>query len=152
MNKEITTYMREVASNLFKHWPVKVTVEMTEEDEVLKIDMDTDKNDIFLQPNHDPLLAAQHILRLAVKKQFPEEFIRVVLDIGGFHKKQENRLKKLTQEAVNKVLASNESLHLSPMSSFERRLIHMFVADNDKIISESSGSGPDRHVVIKPSS
>ncbi len=152
MNKEIVTYMEGIATDFFKSWPIESTVKIsTEEDSVLKIEIETDKNDIFTKPGHDPLLAVQHILRLAVRKQFPAEFVRVVVDIGGFHKEQQASLRKLAQDAIDKVLTNKELLHLSPMSSFERRVIHVVVAENGKVVSESAGAGADRHVVIKPS-
>lgn len=150
MNQQIIDYIQDVASGLFEKWPLTSTVKVREEDESIRIEIETDKNQIFIQPTPEPLLAVQHILRLAVKKQFPEEFVRVLVDIGGFHKQQHDELKQLSKKAISKALKNEESVSLHPMSSFERRLVHMYVAENDKVVSESAGSGKDRYVVIKP--
>ena len=150
MNQQIIDYIKDIASGLFEKWPITSKVEVREEDESIRIEIETDKNDIFTQPTPEPLLAVQHILRLSVKKQFPEEFVRVLVDIGGFHKQQQEELKQITKKAIKKALENEEAVDMHPMSSFERRLVHMHVAENDKVVSESAGSGRDRHVVIKP--
>lgn len=150
MNQQIINYIKDIASGLFEKWPITSKVEVREEDESIRVEIETDKNNIFTQPTPEPLLAVQHILRLSVRKQFPEELVRVLVDIGGFHKQQQKELKQLTQKAIKKVLDNNESIDMHPMSSFERRVVHMCVAENGKVISESAGSNRDRHVVIKP--
>ena len=150
MNQKIIKYIQGLADGLFKEWPITSQTEVAEEEGAVKVSIETDKNQIFTQPNPEPLLAAQHLLRLAVKQKFPQEFVRVVVDIGGFHLQQQEGLKQVTQAAIDKVLKDEEAFHLSPMSSFERRVVHMYAAENDKVVSESMGSDKDRHVVIKP--
>lgn len=150
MDQQIINYVKEIASGLFEKWPITSKVEVREDDGSIKIEIETDKNNIFTQPTPEPLLAVQHILRLSVRKQFPEEVVRVLVDIGGFHKQQQEDLRQVTQKAIEKALESEDSVDMQPMSSFERRLVHVYVAENDKVISESAGSDRDRHVVIKP--
>jgi spoIIIJ-associated protein len=47
-------------------------------------------------------------------------------------------------------LEENRVITLRPMSPYERRLVHMELAENEKIKTESTGEGEDRRVVIKP--
>jgi spoIIIJ-associated protein len=51
---------------------------------------------------------------------------------------------------AEKVVSTGKPVSLANMSSYERRICHMIVADMEGIMSESEGEGEERHVVIKP--
>lgn len=149
-NPEITSYLSEAIAGLFASWPLKAHVEISEDEGVVLVEVTTDKDEIFIQPSADPLLALQHLLRLMVRRRFPQEFVHVSLNIGGFRDKQKDALRRLVKDALQRLRDSGEPVTLSPMSSFERRLVHTLVADEADVVSESTGAGPSRRVVIKP--
>ena len=149
MEKEVDIWLRTTLGDFFKDWPLKPEVEIVEAEQSLDIKLATGKDFMFTQPNAGPLLALQHLLRLMFKKQFPDHTKKILVDIGNFRAKQLEALNKAIQEAVWQAKASGNAVHLSPMSSFERRLVHMQVAKEAELVSESLGTGPDRHVVIR---
>ncbi len=150
MSKEIIKYIEKVTADFFKEWPVKAKIEVSSEDEFITVNIKTDKDDIFLSPSIDPLLAIQHLIRLMVRKQFPDQVVRVAVDIGGLKQKRKEAVKKIAIEAVDKAVDSSSEVNLLPMSSFERRLVHTYVAEDGRATSESAGVGRDRYVAIKP--
>jgi spoIIIJ-associated protein len=150
MNQQITKYLKEIIQQWFEFWPIKVKeIKVNEDQDTIKISLQTDKDNLFIQPNAEPMLALQHLIRLGVKQKFPEGSPRILLSIGGYHQKQEQKLAELSQSTIKKVLTSKSPIHLPPMSSFERRLVHLYVSQSSEVISESSGVGENRHVVIK---
>ncbi|MEA1909981.1 MAG: R3H domain-containing nucleic acid-binding protein [Patescibacteria group bacterium] len=142
-------FVTKTLEEMFDPWPLKPEISITEEDERLFVNIKTGKDTDFHQFNGQPVVALQYLLRLITKKQFPEENIQIVLDVGDFREKQKDNIKSLVYESALRVKASGASLHLRPMSAFERRLVHTEVAETDGVESESMGVGRDRHVVIK---
>ena len=149
MEPEVRKFLEGAVKDFFAAWPLKPEVEMTEEEQVAIVQINTGKDFLFTQPNAQPLLALQHLLRMMLRKEFPDFSKKLLVDMGGFRQEQQTALEKVAKEAIWQAKASGNSVHLSPMSSFERRCIHMLVADEPNLMSESTGTGDSRHVVIK---
>ncbi len=79
-----------------------------------------------------------------------DEGVRVTVDVGGYKRRRHEKLVALTHKIMDRVRRENKAFSLSPMSAAERRLVHIEVADCDDLISDSTGSGKGRRVVIKP--
>lgn len=150
MNKEILEFIENATEDFFKDWPLSPKIKVSAEEEFITIDIKTGNDDIFLNPSIDPMLAMQHLIRLMVRKQFPDQVVRIAVDIGGLRKKRKDAVKKIAIEAIDKALDSSSEVNLLPMSSFERRLIHTYVAEDGRTTSESVDVGRDRYVMIKP--
>ncbi|MDD4937909.1 MAG: hypothetical protein PHX34_02715 [Candidatus Shapirobacteria bacterium] len=94
------------------------------------------------------LVSIQFVLSLMVRTQIDEN-VRVLLDINNYRNEQKDRLKGMVENLIEKVIKTGNSVSLANMSSYERRLCHMLVAENEQVMSESEGEGEERHVVIK---
>ncbi|MDO5743535.1 MAG: R3H domain-containing nucleic acid-binding protein [Micrococcaceae bacterium] len=90
--------------------------------------------------------ALQELTRLAVLTATGSRS-RLVLDITGYRHGRANDLKRIAEEAAAKVKAGADDVSLDPMSAYERKLVHDFVAGLG-MHSESSGEGPRRHIVV----
>jgi len=91
----------------------------------------------------------QRVLRLLVAKKDPEAPFFLV-DINGYREKREIFLKDLGREIAEQVAKSKKSVMLQPMSSYERRIIHLELVEKSDIVTESIGEGPERRIVIRP--
>lgn len=91
----------------------------------------------------------QRILRLLVSKQTPEPPL-FLLDINGYREKREAFLKELAREIAEQVNKTKKSVMFQPMSSYERRIIHLELAEKSDIVTESIGEEPERRVVVRP--
>jgi spoIIIJ-associated protein len=94
------------------------------------------------------LEALQELTRLAVYRETGERS-RLMLDISGFRARKREELVQLAEESVAQVKASGEPLSLTPMSPFERKVVHDAVAAAG-LTSESEGVEPRRRVVVLP--
>lgn len=90
--------------------------------------------------------ALQELTRLAVLTATGDR-TRLVLDINGHRAARHEELKQLAQTAVAKVRETDEEVHLDPMTAYERKIVHDFVAEVG-LVSESEGEGKRRHVVV----
>jgi spoIIIJ-associated protein len=94
------------------------------------------------------LEALQELTRLAVQSATGERS-RLMLDIAGHRAERRSALVEVARTAIARVKDSGESQSLSPMSAFERKVIHDEVLAAG-LVSESDGVEPRRFVVIHP--
>jgi spoIIIJ-associated protein len=94
-------------------------------------------------------LAALEFLANAVVNKGDAEPIRVVIDVGGYKRRRDERLRQTAQRAIARVRKAGHAVELEPMSAAERRIVHMVVADEPDVVSESTGEGRARRVVIQ---
>ncbi|HKI55599.1 MAG TPA: R3H domain-containing nucleic acid-binding protein [Trueperaceae bacterium] len=97
-------------------------------------------------------LAALEFITNAVINRDEEDRVRVSIDVGGYKRRRDERLRGEARKAAARVRKTGHPVEMDAMSAAERRVVHMALADDPDIISESSGEGKDRHVVVKPTS
>ncbi|MEK7175020.1 MAG: R3H domain-containing nucleic acid-binding protein [Patescibacteria group bacterium] len=98
------------------------------------------------------LRALQYILGLMVSKKTEGALtpFNFIFDINDYNKEKEDYLTALAKNTAHTVLETKKTIGLEPMSSFERRIIHLVVEKIEGVASESVGEGEERRVVIKP--
>jgi spoIIIJ-associated protein len=92
------------------------------------------------------LEALQELTRLAVHRRTGERS-RLMLDVGGFRERRRSELSKLGTEIGEDVKRTGEPKALSPMTPFERKVVHDAIAAMG-LRSESEGEEPNRYVVV----
>lgn len=127
--------------------PTEAFVEDAEEGQVL-VTLNIENPAGLIGFKGKTLAAFQLLLALMIKNKLGEP-LKVVVDINGYREAQKERLEKQIEEAIAKVTETGEDYHLSPMSPFERRMVHMLVEGHENMVTESEGEGELRHVVIK---
>ncbi|OZC79476.1 single-stranded DNA-binding protein [Rhodococcus sp. 06-462-5] len=91
--------------------------------------------------------ALQELTRLAVQQSTGERS-KLMLDVAGWRANRRTELGNLGAEAARRVLESGEREELTPMTPFERKIVHDAVAKIDGVASESTGVEPARRVVV----
>ena len=91
--------------------------------------------------------ALQELTRLAVQQSTGERS-KLMLDVAGWRAKRRSELGNLGAEAARRVLESGDREELTPMTPFERKIVHDAVAKIDGVASESTGVEPARRVVV----
>ena len=91
--------------------------------------------------------ALQELTRLAVQQSTGERS-KLMLDVAGWRANRRSELSTLGVEAARRVLESGDREELTPMTPFERKIVHDAVAKIDGVDSESTGVEPSRRVVV----
>ncbi|MEX2501693.1 MAG: R3H domain-containing nucleic acid-binding protein [Trueperaceae bacterium] len=99
--------------------------------------------------NGRTLAALEQIVNAVVNRP-GDETVRVNVDVGGYKRRRDDRLRQEAQRVADQVRKQGEPVELEPMSAGERRVIHMAVASDPDVVSESLGEGRDRRVVLMP--
>ncbi len=106
------------------------------------------ESDVLVGKTGDVLEALQELCRLAVMTETGHRS-RLMLDIAGHRDRRRGQLQALAAEAIAEVVRSGDSVRLSPMNPFERKIVHDVIAAGG-LVSESEGEEPNRRVVVMP--
>lgn len=117
--------------------------------EVINLDIKADEPQILIGQQGQTLFEIQRLLRNVLNKKLQKIFY-LNLDINDYKRKKVEYLKDLAKNLADQVSLSKEEKALSPMSSYERRIIHAELAQRTDVDTESRGEGFDRHIVIIP--
>lgn len=109
----------------------------------------TDEARLLIGARARNLAALEYLLRRLVEKQDPES-PGFFLDVNGYRLHHLEELKAEAKSMARKVRLYRTELMLKPMPAFERRIVHLALAEYPDITTESVGEGPARRVVIKP--
>ena len=78
-----------------------------------------------------------------------EDYAKVFIEINGYKKQKEEKLKKLANKMADNVIRFRKPIKLEPMSAYERLIIHTELALRSDVETESYGEEPRRRVVIR---
>jgi spoIIIJ-associated protein len=98
--------------------------------------------------NGEVLNALEHIATKILRLE-PEEHDQVSFDADHFKENRDRQLQELAAEAIERVQATGRPYPLPPMSSRERRILHLILSESG-LPTASSGEGPGRFVVLYP--
>lgn len=91
----------------------------------------------------------EHIVKKIVRQKHGTEY-KFTLDVNDYRVKRLDDLKQDVKTAAKEVRLYGKEVPLRSMSSFERRIVHLLLAEYPDIATESIGQEPNRMVVIKP--
>jgi spoIIIJ-associated protein len=95
------------------------------------------------------LSCLQYIVRLIVGHQ-TKVWLPIIIDVEGYKRRRYDALQALAWRMAEMVKTRREPFALEPMSAFDRRVIHLALADHPDVTTQSSGEGEARKVVILP--
>jgi spoIIIJ-associated protein len=105
--------------------------------------------ELLLLNRAELLLALEHISMEALRMP-PEDHSLISFDANDYRMMRVEELRMSALAAAEKVKRSRVPFHFNPMSSRERRIIHLALRDEKELRSESLGVGPARAVVVVP--
>jgi spoIIIJ-associated protein len=95
------------------------------------------------------LAALQYLVRMMINRR-TDKWSSIVIDVEGYKQRRSQALRSFALDMAERVKARKAPFTLEPMPPYERRIIHMALADNAHVFTESVGQGDDRKVVIRP--
>lgn len=92
--------------------------------------------------------AIQTVVSLILKGQ-TGEWYRIIVNVGDYREKQEDKLKDLAAQAADRAVETKEPQPIYNLNASQRRIVHMFLSDRKDIVTESEGVEPERYLVVK---
>ena len=118
------------------------------EDNTYKVDLVGDDLGYLIGRRGDTLDAIQHLCNYSVKRGV-EGHIRINVDAEEYREKREDSLRRYARKKAQQVLKNRRRTTLEPMNAYERHVIHATLQEMDNITTHSTGTEPNRRVVIE---
>ncbi len=96
----------------------------------------------------ETLDAIQHLANYAVNRSV-DGHVRINVDAESYREKREDSLRRYARKKAQQVLKNRRRTTLEPMNAYERHVIHASLQDMDNITTHSTGTEPNRRVVIE---
>ena len=135
-------------------------IEVREEDGIVSVNLRTEEPQILIGEGGQTLADIQHLLKIILKRKLVSlneaDLVSgpfyLNLDINNYKQKKCEYLKEMAAAAADEVALDKKEKILPVMLPYERRIVHLALADRSDIITESIGQEPERKIVIRPKS
>lgn len=142
--------IKKVATEFFTKTGFEARIEVLEpKDLTFPINIRTENPQILIGEGGQTLLEIQHLLKAILKKKIRENFY-IDLDINDYKKKKIKYLKDLARNLADEVALTKKEKILPAMPAYERRIIHLELAERGDVTTASIGQEPERKVIIRP--
>lgn len=128
---------------------INVSVKARKERGGVVFDMEADKDALLIGKHGKTINALQFLAQTLFNHRGRSKWT-ITLNVGDYRERRQRALLNLAQRSVREVVASGKPVYLDPMPSFERKILHKELADNEFVTTRSEGTDPRRFVVVVP--
>jgi spoIIIJ-associated protein len=147
MNSEHSTRVVEFATAVTTAMGLQLEAAVTETPDLLRVNLTGQGAEWLVRRRGETLNALQHIVATVFRDSVPEEQ-RIVVDCLGFRQDKDAELRKMAQFMAQKAITSGAPQEMGPLNPYERRIVHMAVAERGDATSESIGDAFMKTVII----
>jgi spoIIIJ-associated protein len=126
---------------------IRATVHVEQRSEGPRLNLDGDEAEILVRHRGEPLKALQHVVDMAFGRRLGEDQ-RVFVDALDYRKGKDVELRKMARLLAEKVKQSGIDQQIGPLNPYERRLVHLTVAEVPGVTTESVGDAFSKTVFI----
>ena len=113
------------------------------------VSFDGDDLDLLLARKGELLLALEQLALEALHIPHEDRY-RIIFDAREYRLMRIEELRMSAEAAADKVKHSGVAFHFNPMTSRERRILHLALRDDAEVDTTSEGVPPHRHTVVQP--
>jgi spoIIIJ-associated protein len=148
---DCASLVREMLEEIAHALGADCRVEVVDEGEAIKASLTGPDVAVLIGKHGKTIDSIQYLVGAAVASAGSDPPPRVTVDAGGYRDRREARLVQLAERTASQVARSGREVSLEPMSSTERKIVHMHLKDTVGIETHSEGDEPNRYVVVAPS-
>ena len=116
-------------------------------DDRVQVSVKSEDTGLLIGRDGQNLAAVQYLASRMITRTMGSQ-VRLQVDAGDYHVRQDSRLQELALSLAEKVKATGKVQTTRPLSAYQRRVIHLALQDDPDVQTRSSGDGPLKHVVI----
>ena len=122
-------------------------VEILSDEIPLDLDIKGDDLGILIGRRGQTLASLEYITKLMVVGRL-KAWVPLTIDVAGYKKRRRDSLQRLALYLAEQVKSRRRAITMEPMPADERRIVHLTLADNPDVTTQSMGEGENRKVVI----
>jgi spoIIIJ-associated protein len=158
VSQEITEKARQITQTLMDKMSVEARAEVEDSEHVMPseegeegegqvINIVGEDLGMLIGRRGQTLNTLQYLIRLMLAQK-EDEFYPIVIDVNNYRQRRYESLRTMAFHMAEQVKDKKMPFSLEPMPAFDRRIVHMILADHTEVTTQSIGFGEERKVVI----
>lgn len=145
--KEPYQEAQQFLNDIFQHAGFDLRATASESEGGCTLDIDGDDAALLRNEGGELLEALEHFVNQSFTPGLPQGE-RFICDVDNFRALREKELRAMARHAADRVLSSGVPFTFGPMSPNERRIIHLTLAGDENLLTESVGEGNMRRLMV----
>jgi len=147
MTNEITRPITEFLERVITALGINASFSTEETSDGPRLNVTGDEAELLVRHRGEPLKALQHVVDMSFGRTLPDEK-RVFVDALEYRKGKDIELRQMAKFLAEKARQSGLDQQLGPLNPYERRIVHMAVAEVPGVTTESVGDAFSKTVLI----
>ena len=147
MASSLTSQIVEFVQGVVNAMGITLAVTTEESPEGTRINLEGEDGGVLVRRGGEGLQALQHIVATTFRKQLGDDN-RIVIDCNGYRKDKDAELRQMAKFIAEKARSSGVAQEMGPLNPYERRIVHLAIAENPGVSSESIGDAFMKTVII----
>jgi spoIIIJ-associated protein len=143
----LTTQISGFVQDVVNAMGLTMSVNIEETPEGTRINLEGEDGGVFVRRGGEGLQALQHIVATTFRKQLGDDN-RIVIDCNGYRKDKDAELRQMAKFVAEKARSSGVPQEMGPLNPYERRIVHLAIAEDPTVTSESIGDAFMKTVII----
>jgi spoIIIJ-associated protein len=147
VNETLTRQIADFVQNVVNAMGIELTVAIEDSPEATRINLEGEDGGVLIRRGGEGLQALQHVVATAFRRQLGDDN-RVVVDCNGFRRDKDAEIKQMARFMAEKARSSGMPQEMGPLNPYERRIVHIAIAEDPTVSSESIGDAFMKTVII----
>lgn len=143
----LTTEIADFVQRVVAAMGLELVPSIEETKEGTRINLEGEDGGVLVRRGGEGLQALQHVVATAFRKQLGDDN-RIVIDCNGFRKDKDAELRQMARFMADKARSTSVPQEMGPLNPYERRIVHLAIAEDPTVTSESIGDAFMKTVII----
>lgn len=143
LSSDIAAFVQNVVNAM----GITLTTSIEESPEGTRINLEGEEGGLLIRRGGEGLQALQHLVATAFRRQLGDDN-RIVIDCNGFRRDKDAELRQMAHFFAGKAKSSGMPQEMGPLNPYERRIVHLAIAEDPAVTSESIGDAFMKTVII----
>lgn len=144
---ELHDRVKDFVERTLEAMGVPLDVHVSDTPDGIRIDISGDEGEVLLRRRAEALDALQHIVNTTFRRELRDDRTLVV-DCLEYRKGKDAELKQMTRFLMEKARSTGTPQEMGPLNPYARRLVHLTVAEDPQMASESIGDAFLKTVIV----
>ena len=147
MSESLTNQIVSFVERVVGAMGAQLTATVEETADGTRVNLQGEDGGILIRRGGEGLQALQHLVATAFRRQLGDD-TRIVVDCNGYRRDKDAELKQMATFVAEKARMTGAPQELGPLNPYERRIVHMVIAEDPTVTSESIGDAFMKTVII----
>ncbi len=142
--------VKQITEEFTNKLEIKASVSVAiDETGAYRVHLETEETGLLIGYHGKTLESFQILLGIIVSKQL-NAWVKVYVNVGDYREKREETLMHMAIAAAERAFSLGRPVELSNLSASERRVVHVTLSGDERVVTESVGEGSFRTLLVKP--